>query len=497
MSLPGGGAEWRSVTAPFPVRSPRLLPRRRAALGPLWSLLLASCAGPAPEALSLPPGESGSWVLSFREAGIEALQLAALEGDSDQVRFSATNRSGRIVALGYDVPLSELGLAPGNLGPAAACERRCALVAPARRYELAFTRGAAASWVTLAEVEPELLDALVPDRSPRCDVGCKDLSEVSISYGTTSPTQLVVPEHPWPSEENAADSALVAMADGSLFRVRDPLQLERVCGPSTAPAAGAFDPGRNRLWLARADGAIGWLGLDALDPNAPCPFVRTASVPAGAAPIRLALHPLRDPPELYLLQASGAFSMVSGARVTSLGSVDLPSGDRTTQIGFALAVGETAYFGGAGNDVAIYQDGIVSHQRGFRLGVQNAEAQSALTYRGDVYVGVGVYDLFVRRGGVGSILPLDEGPQRIEAFWADPKSLAVLDGRIFTCLTDGFLAEWSAATGYCQPRAGYGPYGNISITNVRGALFIIDANQDPSTERRARWLVDPRPKTCR
>lgn len=460
-------------------------------------MLLASCASPAPEALSLPSSGPRSWVLGLREEGSAPIQLAALEGDREQVRFTATNRSARIVALGYDVPLSELGLVPGNLGPATACARRCALIAPRERYELAFTRDVEVSWAALTEIEPELLDALVPDRSPRCDVGCLDLSEVSTGYGTTSPTRLVVAERALVGDETAADSALVGMADGAFYRVRDPLQLERLCGPPGAtPTAGAFDERRDRLWLARADGTIGWMDLSALDPSAPCPFVRTASVGSAPIAIRLALHPERDPPELYVLHASGAFSKLSGSKLTALGAVDLRSGDRATEIGFALAVGDVAYFGAAGNDVAIYQDEIVSHQRGFKLGVQNAEAQSALHYRGDVYVGVGVYDLFVRRGGVGGIVPLDEGRQRVEAYWEDPKSLAVLDGRIFTCLTDGFLAEWSRATGYCAPRSGYGPHGNISVTNVRGALFIIDADEDPSTERRARWLVDPRPKTC-
>lgn len=461
--------------------------------------LIGGCAERPPQVVPFPSDSALSWVFAVEQAGNrsgESLQLTAVEDSSLPVFFSAIERSLRVHALGYAQPLSSLGLAPGVIPPAERCARSCDLLRPSKKLHLEFTLDQPSVWSSSDVVETALLDALVPDRATSCDEGCLVLTETSTGLGTTAPIEFLTTEVLRADDPTIAESALLTFRDGSIDRIRGPLDLEPVCAANASTtAAGVYDPERRRLWVILVDGGVGWIDVDAAVPGRPCPLVRTASVSLTAVATRVALTPGSDPPELMILDLAGNAYRLVGTELTTLGALTLRRGDTLSRGGFVLHSGGATYFGAAGDDVAIYENGLLSHQRGFALRVNGAEAHSALAYAGDVYIGFGSYNLHVRKGGIGRIIPLDERRGRDTAVWEDPEALAVLDGRLVARLGKGFIGEWSQETSYCQSKAGFSP-NSYFMANIQGSLFLSDYGGMVGAERRARWLTRDRPPAC-
>lgn len=461
--------------------------------------LIGGCAERPPQVVPFPSDSALSWVFAVEQAGNrsgESLQLTAVEDSSLPVRFSALERSLRVYALGYLQPLSKLGLVPGAIPPAERCARSCDLLRPTRKLQLEFTRDQPSVWIASEVVEPALLDALVPDRATSCDEGCMSLTETSTGLGTSVPIEFLATEVLRADDPTIAESALLGFRDGSIHRIRGPLDFEPVCAANASTTtAGVFDLERQRLWVILGDGGVGWVDVGAAVPERPCPLVRTASVPLTAAATHVAVTRGSDPPELMILDLAGNMYRLLGAEVTSLGSLTLRRGDTMSRAGFVLQFGGATYFGAAGDDVAIFENGQLSHQRGFALTIQGAEVHSALAHNGDVYVAFGIYNLHVRRGGTGRFVPLDEGRSRTTAIWEDPEALAVLDGRLVSRLAKGFIGEWSQETSYCQTKEGFSPNG-FYMANIQGSLYLSDYGGMVGAERRARWLTRDRPPAC-
>lgn len=457
-----------------------------------------SCSEPPPRVLPPPPGSASSWILAAGQADTppERLQLTAVEGTSAAARFLADTERARLYAMGYQASLANLGLAAGALEPAQDCERRCELTRPDLQFVLEVDPVQAPTWTMVSAPDPAILDALVPDRHKRCAEGCLSFRESSASLGTASDPNYLVAEERDPGDPSIASSALLGLADGSLFRVRGPGELERLCQRTgVATYTAAHEPGQSALWIARADNAIGWVDLTALDPGQPCPFTRTATVPLGARTLRLALLPGRDPPELYVLSSSGAISLLRGSVLERIGMVALKEGDASTNSGFALAVEAGAFFGAGGDEIAVLRDGRLSYHRKLAQSLGRGNADSAIAYLGDVYIGVDTFNLFVSRGGVGNVVPLREDASRLESPWEDPEALAPLQGRIFVALSRGLLGEWSERTNYCHPKRVTADHAR-SLMNIRGNLFLPDGDSGGVPDRLARWLEPERREVC-
>lgn len=446
-----------------------------------------------------PPGAASSWILAAGQADTtpaERLQLTVVDDFTAAARFLAGTERTRLYAMGYQSSLASLGLAAGPLGPAQDCERRCDLTRPDAQFVLEVDPAQAPTWTMLSDPDPAILDAVVPDRHKRCAEGCLSFRESSTSLGTASDPNYLVAEARDPDDPSIATSALMGLADGSLFRARGPGEIERLCQRTgLLPFAAAHEPGQSALWIGREDNAIGWIDLTALDPEQPCPFTRTATLPAGARTLRLALLPGRDPPEFYVLSSSGAISHLRGSVFEPIGMVALKEGDTSTNIGFALAVEAAAFFGAGGEEIAVLRDGRLSYHRKLAQSLGRGNADSAIAYLGDVYIGVDTFNLFVSRGGVGNIVPLSEGASRLESPWEDPDALAPLQGRIFAVLSRGLLGEWSQRTNYCHPRRVTADHVR-SLMNIRGNLFLPDGDPANVTERLARWLEPERKEVC-
>jgi len=457
-----------------------------------------ACSEPPPRVLPPPPGPASSWILAAVQADTpaERLQLTAVEDTTSAAHFIADTERTRLYAMGYQSSLARLGLAAGPLEHAQDCERHCELTRPDAQFVLEVDPAQAPGWTMLSAPDPAILDAVVPDRHKRCAEGCLSFRESSASLGTASDPYYLVAEAHDPGDPSIATSALMGLADGSLFRVRGPGEVERLCQRTGfLPYAAALEPGQSTLWIARDDNAIGWVDLAALDPEQPCPFTRTATLPAGARTLRLALLPGRDPPELYVLSSSGAISLLRSSVFKAIGMVALKEGDASTNSGFALPVEAAAFFGAGGDEIAVLREGRLSYHRKLAQSLGRGNADSALAYQGDVYIGVDTFNLFVSREGVGNIVPLNEGASRLESPWEDPEALAPLQGRIFVVLSRGMLGEWSQRTEYCHPQRVTADHVR-SLMNIRGNLFLPDGDPANVPERLARWLEPERKEVC-
>lgn len=454
--------------------------------------LVAGCTAPPPRFVALPELTAKSWILGARVGlGPQDFELTAAEGELPAAPFVVPDLAGTLYALAYDSTLTQLGLEPGSLGVAVDCERRCALLTPARSFARDLDLPERAVWTEATTVDPELARALVPDGAKRCSLGCLELEETVLSFESNGYASFILPE---PAGAIAAESALVGLSDGALLRVGGGPGFTRLCGPNgTAATAGALDEQAQRVWIARSDRAIGWVDLAALHSEQPCPFVRTATAPSGASVLRLSVTPGADPPRLFSLSATGAVARLVGSSWRPLGAVKIKQGAFDVVAGFILHHGDTVYFGASGDEIGMLVGEQLNHQGGFTLGIKPAEAHSALLYRGDVYFGFYAYNLFVRRGGAGMIVPLDEGQKRMEVNWDDPDNLAVLQDRFFTSLGRGLIGEWSARTGYCNLQGPFALEGTHRLVNVAGSLFRAD---NDGTGVSGRWLRPTHPETC-
>lgn len=458
----------------------------------LFTGLIAACSAPPARYVPLPDAAAQSWLLAAQVGpGAQDFELTAVDGDLSPAEFIVPDESGRLHALAYDSPLAALVLSPGPLVAAADCERSCRLLMPTRSFVRDVDAAGPTAWVEASGVAAELAAQLVPDGSARCSLGCLELEETVLSFEVPGQVAYLLPE---PVGAIEAESALVGLTDGSLLRVRGAPGFTALCGPTgDIPTAGALDERAQRLWIARTDRAIGWIDLRDLHSDQPCPFVRTATAPPGALVLRLSPTAGADPPRLHVLSASGAVARLVGPSWRSLGAVKLKQEALDVISGFILEHGDTTYFGAAGDEIGMLVGDQLSHQGGFTLGIKPAEAHSALLYQGDVYFGFYAYNLFVRRGGAGMIVPLDEGRQRMDVNWDDPDSLTVLEGRIFTALGRGLIGEWSARTGYCPLQGPFALEGTHRLVNVGGSLFRADYD---GASLSGRWLRPTHPDSC-
>lgn len=460
---------------------------------------LTGCAPPLPRVLPLPSGPASSWILAAGRADTtpkERLQLTAVDGTSSATHFLTNDGRTRLYALGYRSTLETLGLTPGPLALAAACERSCELTRPDVQFVLEVDPAQTYGWTGLAAPEPGLLDALVPDRAGRCAEGCLTFSMREADLESASDPRFLVEEAKDPRDPTVSTSAFMGLSDGTLFRVRGPGQLERLCQRTgVLPLAAAFDPAKGALWIAREDNAVGRIDVATLVPGERCPFSRTATLPAGTYALRLALVPERDPPELYVLSTTGVISLLRGSVLEPIGTVALGLGDAATSSGFALTVPGAAFFGAGGEDVAVLRDGRLSHQRDLSPAFGNGRADSAVAYQGDVFIGVDTFNLFVSRGGIGNVEPVQEGASRLAEPWQDPDGLAVLQGHMFAVLSGGKLGEWTARTGYCRTVA-LGLDQVRSVLNIQGSLFLPDGDGFNVDRRFARWLEPDHKEVC-
>lgn len=447
-----------------------------------------------------PPGPALSWVLAVDQD--ERLQLTAFDDPLVAARFLSNTARTRLYAFGYDRELTSLGLAAGPIEPATRCERSCELTRPAYQLVLEWDPVQESVWTEASAPDSTVLDALVPDRHDRCLEGCIAFNETYANLPSSAETSYLLAEALDPQDPSIATSALLGLQDGSLFRVGDKGQVERLCQPTGAPpSCAAYEPGRRELWVARADNALGWIDLEALDRERPCPFTRTTTLPTGALVIRLALAPGSTPLELLTLSSSGTIARVTGSARRSIGSVALREGDLGTPYGFALAVPGGAYFGAGGDQIAILRGDQLSVRNKLAQGLTcvvsscRANADSAIVYGGDVYFGVDSFNLYVSRGGTGAITALSEGAGRVQAPWEDPKTLAALQGHIFAGLSRGLLGEWSERTDYCPPRK-IAANGVRWLLNIQGNLFLGDGEQTTPPDRAVRWLEPDRKEVC-
>lgn len=475
--------------------SGRAAGRARGLVGSALALLTAcSAEGPSFVPWPEPPSNAQSWVfaaLTGAARDAEALQLTALSGPGELLRLLGGPRPLRLHAWAYSATLGALGVEEGPLGPAGPCQRSCDLLAPDRMFTLEFVRGRPGNWAEVSVAEPEILSALVPDAQTRCRQACLSYTVATAPLEPRAVAAFLVQEEPSASEPGAAESALLGLVNGALYRVQGPGQLTRLCGPGPgfAPTA-AVDLRRHRLWTSRGDG-IDYVDLDRLDASQPCPFTRTATLPDV---FRLSLTPDHEPPELLCLSSTGAVVRVEGSTVQPLGLMSTQN--NLVYAGFALSLGPTGYVGAGLNELAVIEGDRLSFLRSFSLGARPALAESVLYYRGDVYFGFRNYNLFVQRQAQGMIGPLDEGPGRMETPWDDPENLAVLDGRIVALLNNGLVGEWSARTGYCPLQGRFAPLTPRYMVNVQGTLVVPDGDPFDGPQWLLRWLVPQRPGGC-
>ncbi len=463
-----------------------------------WSLLgllsCAACNSPVPSVLGYPSWPAKSWVFGLEQAQDPQVLLHADERAEAAIRWEAASGKARLHAFAYEVSLAELGLQAGAIPAANDCERPCALTRPAHHFVLDYDVDHASSWTEATTPGTAVLDVLVPDRHQRCREGCLTFTSTHTQLDVDTRTVFLLPELPRVGDEGSFHSALLGLADGAIYRVFGPGSVVRLCrGGSYVPTAAALDLQRGRVWAATSELEIGSLDLAALEPEQPCPFVRTATGAPGPTIIRMAFSAREG--GVLVLSSTGALARVNGPRVKRLGFVALRNTEAVSVDGFLIEHNGLAYAAVSGDEIVTIRGDELSGQRGFSLGAKVTQAMSALTYDGEVYAGLLSYNLFIL--GAGRFEPLDEGARRISATWNDPASLAGFQGSILASLNHGFVGEWSRATSYCQIQGPFNPEGARLALNLGGLLFSADGDHVvPSRPRSLLWLVPSRSEIC-
>lgn len=463
-----------------------------------WSLLgllcCAACSSPAPSILGYPSWPAKSWVFGLEQAQEPQVQLYADERAEAAIRLESEDGKAHLHAFAYEVSLGELGLEEGVIPAAQDCERPCALTRPAHHFELDYDVDHPSSWTEATTPGAAVLDVLVPDRHQRCREGCLSFTSTHTQLAVDTRTAFLLPELPRVGDEGSFHSALLGLTDGAIYRVVDPGSIVRLCrGGSYAPTAATLDLEHGRVWAATNALEIGSLDLAALEPEQPCPFVRTATGAPGPTVIRMAFS--KSDGGVLVLSSTGALARVIGPRVKRLGFVTLRGTEANSVDGFLVERDGLAYAAVGGDEIVTIRGDELSAQRGFSLGAKVTQAMSALTYGGEVYAGLLSYNLFIL--DAGRFEPLDEGARRISANWNDPASLAGFQGSILATLNHGFVGEWSRATSYCPIQGPFNPEGARLSVNLGGLLFSADGDPVvPSRPRSLLWLVPSRSEIC-
>lgn len=463
----------------------------------LGLLCCVSCSAPGSAVLGYPSWPAQSWVFALEQpqAPVEArVQLRADERADVAIRLEAEGGRALLHAFAYEVPLAELGLSSGVIPPAKACERSCALTRPARHFELDYDFEHPSSWTEATSVGAAALDVLVPDRHDRCREGCLSFTSTRTQIDGDASTAFLLPEQPRATEAGAYESALLGLTDGTLYRVRGPGSIERLCrGGGYAPTAGALDASRSRIWAATSELEVGSLELGALDPDRACPFVRTATGAPGPRIFRILASSTDG--SLLVLSSTGALARVRGPQVTGLGLVSLRTTEASSLDGFLIEHDGLTYAAIGGDEVVTLRGDELSRQRAFSLGAKVTQAMSALSHGGTLYAGFLSYNLYVLNRG--RFDPLDEGLARMGATWDDPSSLSFNEGSILSTLNHGFVGEWSPATSYCPIQGPFNIDGAHFSLNLGGRLFSGDGDAVSASKPRALlWLIPSKSETC-
>ncbi|MFO0728791.1 MAG: hypothetical protein U1E65_33745 [Myxococcota bacterium] len=467
---------------------------------PSWILgafAFGACAQPAPGIVALPGFDAQSWIFAVGDpdaTDLDRLQITAVAGEDPLSFYYSTGARVRIHALGYDVSLAELGLSAGPLGPAASCERRCAVARPLRAFEIAYDAGRHGDWSEVtAEAERALLDDLVPDRAARCSDACLTFTATAALLGTLSDTGFLIPET-MEADGTTTHTALLGMTDGSLLRIGGPVSVEHLCGASGPMYSGAYDPRDKRLYTAGYGQEVGVTDLEGLDPSLPCPRPRFATLPSTVAIVHLSASVDRPPGDLFVLSATGAIGRLSGGSYRAIGHVANAKDELASFGGFLLETPEAVYFGIEGDEIATLRGDHLSLQRGFTLGFRPTQAQGAMYWRGRAYFSFLHYQLFTALNGV--IVPLDGRVTPVTPDWSDPRALQVFGDRIIAGLGRGFLAEWTARKGYCAVVGPFSPDSGHHMLNIQGNAFVPDGDPGDGSPRRGRWMQPDLHETC-
>lgn len=251
----------------------------------------------------MPDGPSGAYVIAVTE-GEALLELVAV-APGQPVRARGIAERNEVRLLAYGSTLESLGLVPGEIAPAAKCERTCRLTAPEASWSHSFGGG---RW-TPAAVPSAIADRLVLDHATRCS--CLPIRFETLRFeGLARVVGLA----------RRADGALIFRSDGSIYHVGPDHQIARLCGPFDAFFAGYASTETSTVWLAGA--RFGSVDLRRARPDAPCPF-REGPAPPTSAPI-IALDGSDDasPWELYTLSSSGSLARFDGRAFTELVTLD-------------------------------------------------------------------------------------------------------------------------------------------------------------------------------
>ncbi|MFO0728825.1 MAG: hypothetical protein U1E65_33915 [Myxococcota bacterium] len=444
------------------------------------------CSPTPPTVLGLPAEGLRSWIFAFERPErpeTDRYVFVALEDPGAAVHFLSTRPASTLFALGYDRSLSELGLVAGTLPAAAACARSCEVDRPLRSFALPYNQSTAA-WSEVASVTPAVFDLLIPDHATRCNEGCLSITSTFASNGP-SPITAVVSQRP--SLDAEATRAVLLRADGAMFESTGPGVLRPLCGAGQLqPTAAFLQAGASSLWVATADGRLGTIALDRVEPAAPCALDQEI-LRVPPAIVRLG-GPLTGPiTALHAITSTGALGRIVGTTYTPLRALKLQDQDLTTRYGFVVEHQGTVFATPGGIELAVV--------RGDHITVLTTEAQivpvhlvSATVYRDQLYIAA-------RRSNLLTVV--DEhlvgvpGSAVGDVRWSSPNGLAALQGRLVASAKDGEFAQWSPATGYCPSQTVGQHRQDGSQTAVVGGSFMVGDTSDPGVQDNQIWWLTP------
>ncbi|MFO0725613.1 MAG: hypothetical protein U1E65_17650 [Myxococcota bacterium] len=458
---------------------------------------LAACTAATPLVPGL-PGSAQTWIFAV-QALTGARGLADVEAVADSSGFpfryiEAADSSIRLHALAYAESMEELGLEAGAIPAGAACARRCALTAPRASFVLDYTGKPQPGWQSVERADPDLMGYLVPDHAERCDPRCLSYHPSTMDLGSNSRAAYFLSVPRASGADGVFQEGILGLLDGSLFRVGAPGSLERLCRASSFhPSAGTWRREARELWVSSASGQLATLSLETVRAEAPCPYAVTATLPPGSPLFRMESPPGGDGSSFLAMDVLGNLSRWRDGTLRPLGAVDLDNPNVGTNNGVLIDLGDKAVAAAHGDDLAIIRGDQVTHLRRLAIGPQRTRVDGALVLGSQLYISLMEYDLF--RLEADQLIPVDEGPSRLDRQWADVFGLSGIRGRIVGGTKNGLLGEWQLGTHYC-PLLGPVAYDTPKYSlNIQDHLVWIDTEHEGDAQR-VLWMSPDNSGTC-
>ncbi len=423
-------------------------------IGPAGPLLLALlCSACGSDQLRWLDASGTKSVLLFEFTLSGPSSGAAYEvSDAEAMVVTPSPNLRRVYALGYSVPLAELGLKPG---PLTLAKPGLPPPTPATVSRLEVIGGAPAQWTDLGETPDEVRGLAVTEL-----VKCAAFSPPT--YFRLSGTEKTVPSLLLKLDES---KALIANNEGKFFEVSPDSARQLTELSTSTPHDVGFRRADGEIWLAGPKGRVAQGDLVH-------GFVEAPALHYTKPALKLTGSPAGQPLELFVVTSSLAVEHFDGARWRVLVEASGPA-PQPSRIGLAwIGPGKVAVIGAKTN--VVWEVDLSGTITTIELPVVLPDALfSIANLEGVGPVAASRYGAFFRRSDRWNMFPMLPSLARVDV-------LMPIDTQGFLAGGEGGeLTQWTPEAGYCPPfYSGTGGSLDLGVTLGRDLVLAVNADRE-------------------